>query len=675
MRSAIAAILLMPSLALSQVPAKVAYQGRLLKADGTPESGTVSLTFSLWDQAIGGSLPRWKETQTVALTDGFYSVVLGDLQAFAPDAFDGSERFLEISVGSSALSPRQRVDSVPYALMAQNLSGGTVNASSVSVGGANGVSINSSGISVSGKSVVDGAGNLQLAQASASQSGLLSSADWTRFNGSAPASGSASYIQNQSAALQPASFAVGGSAGVGTATPAARLAVQGAAERYFSNPNTVAAAAGSSTVAGSGSRFTTDCAVGDVLVAGKQALQIVAIASDTSLTVTPAVGTAITASDYTVQKPIARLLKSDGSTAQLVNAQGRVGVGTATPSQELDVNGSLNVGGGIAVQSGGIFGTNNGGNLHIDSDASKSDGRIYLDYYNGNGVVFGNGKSAVAGTVDTAGNVQFNGTGKFGPVQVGNVSTGLWADANGLEVRLPIAGQGTFRVTGPGGSPIYMMVVPLFSATFVNGYLRASGDLVSATGNFASETRTNYRLVLQADRNMVLYDAGTAVWASGTSTSDIRLKKDISPLGPVLDKLDQMRVIRFKYVESLKNDDPQIGLAAQEVEKVFPEFVYTAPGGNKLVYYDKISVVALQAAKDLLTQSREQKERLAVLEARSAEQAAQLAAALASRDGTVKRLEEENASLQARLDRLERAVGQLAAGKEAGEMGRLARAK
>ncbi len=219
MKRLLAVLLLAPALALAQVPAKVGYQGRLLRADGTPESGTVTLGFALFPDTTSTSAV-WSETQSLAVTDGYYAAVLGDATPLNAAAFDGSARYLELSVNGAALSPRQRVSSVPYALVATDLKGGTVTASSVtattlSVGGANGVSLSSTGISVGGKSIVDGSGAMQLGTASSSTSGLLSSTDWTAFNDKAPGSGSASYIQNQTASAQNASFDISGTGALG----------------------------------------------------------------------------------------------------------------------------------------------------------------------------------------------------------------------------------------------------------------------------------------------------------------------------------------------------------------------------------------------------------------------------------------------------------------------------
>ncbi|MBI3183442.1 MAG: hypothetical protein HYZ28_14995 [Myxococcales bacterium] len=127
------------SAALAQVPSKVAYQGRLLKSDGTPAGGTLKFKFDIYDDATAGNL-LFGEEQTLGLTDGFYATHLGDGTAsgIPSGVFTGAERYLEVTVAGEKLTPRQRVSSVPYAMMAndaRNLSGGTVDATSIKVGG------------------------------------------------------------------------------------------------------------------------------------------------------------------------------------------------------------------------------------------------------------------------------------------------------------------------------------------------------------------------------------------------------------------------------------------------------------------------------------------------------------------------------------------------------------
>jgi hypothetical protein len=79
--------------------------------------------------------------------------------------------------------------------------------------------------------------------------------------------------------------------------------------------------------------------------------------------------------------------------------------------------------------------------------------------------------------------------------------------------------------------------------------------------------------------------------------SDINLKHDIQTLSGTLDNIMKMRGVSFKYNndESGKN---QIGFIAQEMEKIYPEFVTTGEDGVKGVSYANITAVLLEGIKE-----------------------------------------------------------------------------
>ncbi len=80
------------------------------------------------------------------------------------------------------------------------------------------------------------------------------------------------------------------------------------------------------------------------------------------------------------------------------------------------------------------------------------------------------------------------------------------------------------------------------------------------------------------------------------STSDQRLKQNIQPLASSLSKLAQLRGVSFNWKDD--QQDNQIGLVAQEVEKVLPEIVYTDSEGYKSIAYGKLGAVLLEAIKE-----------------------------------------------------------------------------
>ena len=106
------------AVAQTDVPQRMMFQGRLVRADGTPETTPQNLQFSLYDQAQGGT-PLWTEThQQVQLSNGYYAVELGTSNPLG-GVFDGSARWLAVALeGQQAMGPRLPIASSPYALRA-----------------------------------------------------------------------------------------------------------------------------------------------------------------------------------------------------------------------------------------------------------------------------------------------------------------------------------------------------------------------------------------------------------------------------------------------------------------------------------------------------------------------------------------------------------------------------
>ena len=87
------------------------YQGHLLQ-NGTPTNGSHDLSFTLWDAASAGA------QKGPTISQGGYPVANGvftiDLD-FGANVFNGAQRWLEVTVDGTPLTPRQPVNSVPVA--------------------------------------------------------------------------------------------------------------------------------------------------------------------------------------------------------------------------------------------------------------------------------------------------------------------------------------------------------------------------------------------------------------------------------------------------------------------------------------------------------------------------------------------------------------------------------
>ncbi len=118
--------------AIGQTPTDVAftYQGQL-KRSGAPLSGACDVRFRLFDDAVASAptdqVGNTQSLSNVLLASGLLTVDLDFSSAAEPVPFDGSGRWLEISVRSPAgsgpftiLGPRQPLLPTPYALYALN---------------------------------------------------------------------------------------------------------------------------------------------------------------------------------------------------------------------------------------------------------------------------------------------------------------------------------------------------------------------------------------------------------------------------------------------------------------------------------------------------------------------------------------------------------------------------
>ena len=86
------------------------------------------------------------------------------------------------------------------------------------------------------------------------------------------------------------------------------------------------------------------------------------------------------------------------------------------------------------------------------------------------------------------------------------------------------------------------------------------------------------------------------------SPSDGRLKRNVVNIPNALQRVLALRGINFKWKDShLDGDSLQMGLIAQEVERVFPEVVQTAEDkmGTKAVEYEHLIAALVEAIKEL----------------------------------------------------------------------------
>ena len=96
--------------------------------------------------------------------------------------------------------------------------------------------------------------------------------------------------------------------------------------------------------------------------------------------------------------------------------------------------------------------------------------------------------------------------------------------------------------------------------------------------------------------------------------SDIAMKKNLTPISNPLDKVLSLSGYDFKWKAKVLKDrggedgyfvrEKDVGIIAQEVEKVCPEIVATRRDGNKAVRYEKLVPLLIESIKELTAKVR-----------------------------------------------------------------------
>jgi antirestriction protein len=130
---------------------------------------------------------------------------------------------------------------------------------------------------------------------------------------------------------------------------------------------------------------------------------------------------------------------------------------------------------------------------------------------------------------------------------------------------------------------------------------------------------TNALKVYNDGQTYTLWVEGSALALGGVwQDSDSKYKKNVSTLPDVLSKVLQLRGVNFEWnsdaVESKGlGTGNNIGVIAQEVEKIFPELVKEDEEGNKAVNYSNFTPVLIEAIKEQQKQIEELRKEIEAL--------------------------------------------------------------
>ncbi|MCM2354361.1 MAG: tail fiber domain-containing protein [Pseudobdellovibrio sp.] len=359
--------------------------------------------------------------------------------------------------------------------------------------------------------------------------------------------------------------------------------------------------------------------------------------------------------------------RANGATRMTIASGGAVGIATGSPSYALDVNGQ----GRFQTAMAQVF-------------QVVGAGTGYSDAVNGVATIYSQNTAGSGGNVLKVGSA-FAPNG-FVVKDTGSVGIGVTSPLTALEVNGGISTKGgeiiMQRPTVGGGWARGLHYTPDGSANATanglagigllgSGATQTSIYLAFGTAPWASSTGmhilSNGNVGVGLTNPTALFHVNGAALATAWNTSsDKRLKENIKPIDDSVNKILQLRGVEFDWRKDVKaptkhDEIHDIGVIAQEVEKVFPEAVTTPKTGYKSVAYSKLVAPLIEAVKSLY-------HRILGIEAQQAEQARTLASkadqqALNMANAKIQKLESENAAkekelqeMKLRLEKIEKAL-------------------
>lgn len=583
-------------------PERMTYQGFLVDANGTPLGTNApknyDVVFRIWSNESSTAVANrlWTEQQTVTVDKGYFSVLLGEGSSIGEPRPDlstlftnstASDRWVGLTVkGIGAggtdvnILPRLRLLSSPYAYLARGVSGaGVVNANNLDPAIANSL------WTAGGGNVYRASGNV----------GIGTSTPGFPLNFGNVLGGKIS-LWGQS----------GNTFGFGIQNSLLQIHTDGVGSDVAFGYGSSAAMTETMRVRGNG-----QVGIGTSTINGNARLQVA------GGSIMPSAGDSPAAGIYFPPDPggggldtaYLRYYPRSGEACTLelgisndaddhialMPGSGNVGVGTITPAVKFDVVGRMRVDNGIAAApANGTFGS--------------SGTRITLWPGSATSTPFGFG---------------IDGGTLWSGVPSGN--TFQWY--NGTVSKMRLQGDGALHLQdGVTGSGARLRVN-------TGGYSDVAVSMRSlSTDNHIlnlDDSGGNIRFIFRNDGTP--FRTGGTTWAIW---SDARLKQKVDNLQGSLDQLLKLRSVNFEYKDGERyGKGMQRGFLAQEVEKVFPDWIHEAPDGMMAVECKGFEALTVEALRELR----------------------------AEKDEEIKRLDEENTRLRAAVDAQERRLAALEA--------------
>jgi hypothetical protein len=316
--------------------------------------------------------------------------------------------------------------------------------------------------------------------------------------------------------------------------------------------------------------------------------------------------------------------------AMTLDASGNLGVGTTSPSARLHTEVTNSTNAGVAVA---IFRQNGSGNNGIVVDAASTPSNYVADFRIANssvaridssgnllvgttssntGIDTGNTKlfvvapnssfgAAITAVADSSGRtIRLTDQARSIQAAIDASSSGLSIGTNSVhDLRFLTSGTEKARIDTSGN----LLVGTTSSSSKLQITTSANQNAIDIRASSASYTQTGVQVLIdrnttnnsfyaftyynvgRGDYSFVVADSGNVRNTNNSygALSDVKLKENISDATPKLEKLNQVRVVNYNLIGETQK---QIGVIAQELEKIFPSMIEEFPDrdaeGNNL---------------------------------------------------------------------------------------------
>ncbi len=358
-----------------------------------------------------------------------------------------------------------------------------------------------------------------------------------------------------------------GNIGVGTVTPAAKLHLTNGSAVFTGGSSDLSVPAGDAPVEGSGTRM--------MWYADKAAFRVGAVSG--SRWNTDSIG------NYSFATGIDTKAVGEYSTS----------MGTSTTASGY---GSTSLGWGTSAN--GSFSVSMGYHSNASNDYSTSIGNLAT----------ASGYSSISiGTGTTASGEYSTSLGTE------TIASGYYSTSTGIDTKAKAFGSFTAGMYNddadnpiPNTSATTDRIFQIGNGTFIS---KSNAITVLRNGNVGIGTLTP---------TQKLHVIGNILASGSITPSDARFKKDIEPIHNSLDKIRQINGVTYYYRSTeFKDlgftDKQQVGVIAQEVEKVLPQLVFTDDKGYKAVDYTKLVPLLIEGIKEQQKQIDELKKAVETL--------------------------------------------------------------